>query len=104
MIGMLVLALVAGACSRKKPPATDVTTTGGDTTAVARPPVEDTRPDDTMNIRLDQARGTIAEKIYFDFNRAEIRTGDREILARKADVMSEFPEIAIRIEGHADER
>nr|MBA2565929.1 peptidoglycan-associated lipoprotein Pal [Gemmatimonadota bacterium] len=42
--------------------------------------------------------------IYFDFNRAEIRTGDREILARKADVMSEFPEIAIRIEGHADER
>ncbi len=104
LIGMLVLALVAGACSRKKPPATDVTTTGGDTTTVARPPVEDTRPDDTMNIRLDQARGTIAEKIYFDFNRAEIRTGDREILARKADVMSEFPEIAIRIEGHADER
>jgi peptidoglycan-associated lipoprotein len=57
-----------------------------------------------MADRLEAARGTIAEKIFFDFDRSEIRADAREVLARKADVLNQLPEIAIRIEGHADER
>jgi peptidoglycan-associated lipoprotein len=104
LAALLVLLVVTDACSRKRPPETDVTTdTGADTTATVRPG-EPERAEDTMADRLEAARGTIAERIFFDFNRSEIRPDAREVLARKADVLNQFPEIAIRIEGHADER
>ena len=104
LAALLVLLVVTGACSRNRPPETDVTTdTGADTTATVRPG-EPERAEDTMADRLEAARGTIAEKIFFDFDRSEIRADARDVLARKADVLNQFPEIAIRIEGHADER
>ena len=104
LAALLVLLIATEACSRKRPPETDVTTdTGADTTAVV-PPGEAERADTTMDERMEAARGTIAERIYFDFNRSEIRADSRDVLARKADVLNQFPEIAIRIEGHADER
>ncbi|MFN2432058.1 MAG: peptidoglycan-associated lipoprotein Pal [Gemmatimonadota bacterium] len=105
LLAILVFALVADGCSRRRAPETDVTTTtgGADTTAMA-PAGETDRAADVMADRIAAARATISERIYFDFNRSEVRADSRDVLARKVDAMNELPEIAIRIEGHADER
>ena len=104
LVTLLVLTTVA-ACARKRAPETDVArdTRGADTTAVTRPAEVD-RADETMRERLEAARSTIAERIYFDFNRSEIKPEYRDVLQRKGDVMQQFPEIEVRIEGHCDER
>jgi peptidoglycan-associated lipoprotein len=103
LVALLAIVLAAGACSRKKPPTTEIRTdTGADTAAVR--PTEPPRAEDTRMARLEEARSIIAEKIFFDFNKSDIKPEYREVLARKADVLNEFPEIAIRIEGNCDER
>jgi peptidoglycan-associated lipoprotein len=42
--------------------------------------------------------------IHFDYDRSDLREGDREILNRNAEVLKRFDFIKITIEGHADER
>jgi len=42
--------------------------------------------------------------IHFDFNEATIRPQDMPLIATMVEWMGNFPEAAIRIEGHADER
>ncbi len=42
--------------------------------------------------------------IHFDFNEATIRDEDIPLIKIMAEWMTNFPEAAIRIEGHADER
>jgi peptidoglycan-associated lipoprotein len=103
LVAVLIVGLAVGACSRKRPPATDVsTTTGGDTTAIR--PGEPERADEMAGERMRAAEATISERIFFDFNRYEIKPEARDVLARKVDVLNQVPEITIRIEGHADER
>jgi peptidoglycan-associated lipoprotein len=103
VVALLVIVLAASACSRKKPPTTEIRTETGADTAAYRPGA-DTAAVNTRDQRINEARGTIAERIYFDFNRSEIKPEYSDVLQRKAEVMNEFPEIAIRIEGHCDER
>lgn len=51
-----------------------------------------------------RARARIEERIYFDFDRSELKPLSRETLAEKADVLRAYPEVRVLIEGHADER
>ncbi len=44
------------------------------------------------------------EVIHFDFDRYDIRFGDREKLTRNAAWMNSNPDASIRIEGHCDAR
>jgi peptidoglycan-associated lipoprotein len=44
------------------------------------------------------------QPIYFDFDKYDLRPGDREILNRNAQMLKEFPSASIRIEGNCDER
>lgn len=44
------------------------------------------------------------QPIYFDFDKYNLRPGDREILNRNAKVLKENPSIKIRIDGNCDER
>jgi peptidoglycan-associated lipoprotein len=53
---------------------------------------------------LASMRTTLAEMIFFDYDRTEIRADSRAILDRKARVLREQPTVSLRIEGHADER
>ena len=105
LVAVLAIVLAVGACSRKKPPTTDITTqtTAADTASIP-PPEEVDRAAELRAARIEEARLIIAEKIFFDFNSSEVKPEYREVLARKADVMNEFPEISIRVEGHCDDR
>ena len=42
--------------------------------------------------------------IYFEYNSSAVADEGREVLARHAEFMQEYPEVALRLEGHADER
>ncbi|MGB9562078.1 MAG: hypothetical protein ACPL6C_04610, partial [bacterium] len=57
----------------------------------APPPVEE-----KVEIKL--------ETIHFDFDKYDIRPGDREILIKNGDVLKANPTVRILIEGHCDER
>ena len=51
-----------------------------------------------------RARATLGEKIYFDFDRDEIRDDQRATLDAKVPILSSNPNVRIRIAGHCDER
>ncbi len=44
------------------------------------------------------------QKVYFDFDKSEIRPDMRSILDAKAKFLQEFQTIRVQIEGHCDER
>lgn len=44
------------------------------------------------------------EMIHFDFDKYNIRPGDASILEENSKVLKKYPDIAILIEGHCDER
>lgn len=46
----------------------------------------------------------LRERVHFDFDKSEIRTDAEEVLQRKVTVLREYPDIRLRVEGHADER
>jgi peptidoglycan-associated lipoprotein len=47
--------------------------------------------------------GLLAE-IHFDFDKSEIREGDRQVLNKNADVLKRFDFLRVTVEGHCDER
>jgi len=46
----------------------------------------------------------INERVFFDFDRSEIRSDMESVLQRKVSVLREYPGITLRIEGNCDER
>jgi peptidoglycan-associated lipoprotein len=60
--------------------------------------------------RLHQTASDEIEKmgllpdIHFDYDKAELRDGDRQILARNAETLKKFDFLRITVEGHCDER
>lgn len=44
------------------------------------------------------------EDVFFDFDRAELRSDARDILTANAQMLQRHPETSILIEGHCDER
>ena len=106
MVTALAIGLAAG-CSRRQPPATD------DRGRVEPPPATDTADDDAdaqrraeeeARLARERAYGSIQDMIFFDFDRSDLREDARQTLQAKAEALRQFPDIRIRIEGHADER
>lgn len=104
---LLAVMFVAGACKKNEPvempaPAPMPTPPPPPPPAPPAPPVED------PNVAIERARAaliaTIGTTIHFDFDRADIRPQDEQILNQKATVLQQHPQVRIRIAGHADER
>ncbi|CAK7053763.1 MAG: Peptidoglycan-associated lipoprotein [Desulfovibrio sp.] len=43
-------------------------------------------------------------KIYFEYDKFELQAESRRVLARKAELLKQFPQIKVSIQGHCDER
>lgn len=106
-VGIMALTgmLIATACSRRQTPETEPRDRS------QPPPVTTTEPAEDPNAaaeaerrRFDRAMEDLRGPIYFDFDRSDLRPEAREELRRKAEVLRSFPEVRVRIEGHADER
>jgi peptidoglycan-associated lipoprotein len=68
-------------------------------------------PDDVdgERVRADQLSGTSIpgsglETIYFEFDSAEIRQDQWDKVQRNARIVNEYPDAAVIVEGHCDER
>jgi peptidoglycan-associated lipoprotein len=46
----------------------------------------------------------LLKDVRFDYDRADIREADRQVLAENAEVLKKFDFIRVTIEGHCDER
>jgi peptidoglycan-associated lipoprotein len=44
------------------------------------------------------------DRVFFAFDRSDITPESQQILARQADWLRRYPNVAVTIEGHADER
>ena len=58
-----------------------------------------------MRSAITRERVTIADKIFFDVNKATIKAESFSLLDEVAQVLLDYPEIAgLRVEGHTDQR
>jgi peptidoglycan-associated lipoprotein len=79
---------------------------GGSATATAHvtvtapppPPPEAPKPDPIAIFNSEHGEA------YFDFNKADIRPDAREALQKTAEVLRNYPQLRVTIEGHCDER
>lgn len=46
----------------------------------------------------------IAERVHFDFDKSNIRPDQESVLQRKIEVLRQYPNLSLQIEGHCDER
>jgi peptidoglycan-associated lipoprotein len=110
-----VVALVAvaalGGCHKSKPDLKPAPPPAAPTTpppAPAPPESETPEKDEYARIKgmpIDEIErlGLLGE-IHFDYDKSEIREGDRQVVAKNADVLKRFDFLRITVEGHCDER
>ena len=46
----------------------------------------------------------VGDRVFFDFDRSNIRADQRPVLQRQAEWMGRYPEVRVQVEGHTDER
>jgi peptidoglycan-associated lipoprotein len=54
--------------------------------------------------RLGKAAQDLAAMIHFDFDRYDVKPEYRGVLTTKAQILKQYPEIKLVIEGHCDQR
>jgi peptidoglycan-associated lipoprotein len=109
---------VPGTGNRRVSPSDSTTWTltatgpGGSTTAsatvnVSAPPPPPPPPPPTRSVTIEERLGDVQDA-FFDYDKTDIRSDARDALTRDAAalkaILSDFPNSAIVIEGHCDER
>ena len=60
------------------------------------PPKEEVKPEPPKPLEF--------EKVYFEYNKAELKDSSKDALKRAVDVLLARPEVKINVEGYCDER
>jgi peptidoglycan-associated lipoprotein len=97
LLGLLALLLLTHCPGPKPPPPVEE-----EKPVITEPEPEPEPPPPTPEPKI--LKQDDLQPIYFDFDRYNLRSGDREILNRNALMLKEFPAARIRIEGNCDER
>lgn len=111
---MLSVGLVLGACKKKEPPApapppaapVETRDTAAENRA-AREQAERERLAREAAAReaaMREAAATMAEMVFFEYDKSDIRGDMQGVLDRKAALLRANPNVTLRIDGHADER
>ena len=112
LAAVAILAIGLAACGGNPPPKATPAPVAPATPPPAPPPPapRDVVPQEDEYRRLqgmspdDINRMGLLPDIHFDFDRADIREGDRQTLARNAENLKKFDFLRITVEGHCDER
>ena len=120
VVAVLVIALGAGACGKKKPPVArplpppPSSTTTGNTVPAPPTPVPDTTPippepkitdDPLMAGNLDEInKNSPFQPVFFRLDSFEIEGPAQQALSTNASILKKYPSWVITIEGHCDER
>ena len=71
--------------------------------AVMRETVDSAK--DVTNTGLDAADAAMmAERVHFEYNKADLHSGDVELLQRKLGILQAHPQLAVQVAGNCDER
>jgi peptidoglycan-associated lipoprotein len=110
-LAVFLLTIMGAGCAKQRiddtttPPVVETTT---DTVVDEVKPmvddlVDDVEPmDDQVKLR---AKETLAdEKIFFDYDKFDLKSRSKDILRTKAGIMKQYPDFRMLIEGHCDER
>ena len=54
--------------------------------------------------KLARVAGELGSMVYFDLDRYDLKPEARQILTRKAEILKQYPEIKLVVEGRCDER
>ena len=46
----------------------------------------------------------VGDRVFFDFDKSDIKPEGRTVLQRQADWLKKFPNVTVTVEGHCDER
>jgi len=113
LILTLLLALPFVGCGKKPLPPVPPTPPVAPATpppAPQPPPATETVPieneyEKLRNMATDEIeRMGLLSEIHFDYDSADIREGDRQILAKNAEALKKFDFLKVTVEGHCDER
>lgn len=74
-----------------------------DTKPVPPPAPSDTQQE-TTHPKIEPIASDILKKIYFDFDKSEIRNDQKPVLDENAKYLMEHADVKIILEGHCDER
>jgi peptidoglycan-associated lipoprotein len=103
---------ILGACGKPKPPAPPPPPPIAPATPPPAPPPS-TRPEPPQVDEYSRLKAMGADEIdrmglladiHFDYDKSDIREGDRAILNKNAEVLKKFDFLRITVEGHCDER
>jgi peptidoglycan-associated lipoprotein len=94
LAGILLLA----ACAETPPESTN---TGG--SGAAAPPVATTTATVQPGSREDFMKN-VGDRVFFDFDRSDIKPEGRQVLQRQADWLKRYPNVTVTVEGHCDDR
>jgi peptidoglycan-associated lipoprotein len=116
---LLIVSLALLGCPKKPPkaapdaaplapapqaPTTDVAADARPDTGADQVQVDPLSDPDIANLNSHvRDRGLLGD-VYFDFDRAELKSESRDRLSRNADFLKSRPEFLVTIEGHCDER
>jgi peptidoglycan-associated lipoprotein len=123
--GLLVLALAStvaiGACKKEPPPPPAPTgPTAEELAKIRQDSIDAARAAEAARARAEaeaqrraeaarqaqirEARSTLEEMVFFDYDMAEITAAAEALLRSKLPILRNSPSLNLRMEGHADER
>ncbi|MFQ5500226.1 MAG: peptidoglycan-associated lipoprotein Pal [Candidatus Zixiibacteriota bacterium] len=98
-VGLLSLLLLIASCGKKKEEIVEqpiVTAPVVEDTTSVEPIIEEPPPPELKESQF--------ETVYFDFDKYNLRDDGRKNLDHNYNLMKEFPDVMVKIEGHCDER
>ena len=111
MCMMVVGALSFGACGSDPPPPpppepapAEPTVNQDSLDAAAQARADSIRRAAEAAERARQARASLTEMVFFDYDQSALTPEAEGILRDKLEVLRSFPQVQLRISGHADER
>ncbi len=116
----VILAAVLAACSSNDPPAEPPAPTGptaeelaqmrADSIAAAQ--AEAARLEAQRQAEIDRQRlverdrlvGILEQRVFFEYDQSSLTPAAESALRQKLDILRDYPQVQIRVEGNADER
>jgi peptidoglycan-associated lipoprotein len=113
VVGALLATLAFAACGHPPPPAPPPPPPVAPATPPPAPPPT-TQPaaapvvDEYARLKAMASdeidRMGLLGEIHFDYDKADLREGDRAVLSKNAEVLKKFDFLKVTLEGHCDER
>jgi len=95
----MLIALVITSCGKKEEPIVEEPVQIVEEPVVAEPEPEPEPPPPPPMLKESQFK-----TVYFDFDKFSLRTDAKAALDFNFNLLNEFPDVIVKIEGHCDER